>query len=76
MLEAEEKGGLMRFTMVVVLKEVTTSALDTGRYLYKAFEAKHAPGVKGCKHDVDSVNLHWASIDAVNLHERLCVGKG
>jgi hypothetical protein len=76
MLEAEGKGGLMRFAMVVVLKEVTTSALDTGRYRYKAFEAKNVPGVKGCKHDVDSVSLHWASVDAVNLHERLCVGKG
>jgi hypothetical protein len=75
MLEAEEKGGLMRYLMVVVLKDVTTSAMDSGRYHYRAVQEKDAPEIKGCRHPVDSMSLHWAGVEAIAIHQQTCVGR-
>jgi hypothetical protein len=74
-LEAEEKGVLMHYLMVVVLKDVTTSAMDSGRYRYRAVQEKDAPGLKGCRHPVDSVSLHWASVEAIAIHQYTCVSR-
>lgn len=78
MLEAEEKGIRMRFAMLVVLKDVTTSPLDSGRWHYQAFQEKDAAGLSGCAHTVDTVSLKWAMVEALSLHERgyKCVMKG
>lgn len=76
MLEAEEKGVLMHYTMLVVLKEVKPTAMDTGRWIYEVFQEKDAADLVGCSHTVDAGSLQQARMDARNLHKRNCVGKG
>jgi hypothetical protein len=78
MLEAEKNGELVRYSMVVILKDVTTSRLDSGRWLYQAFQEKDSAGIPGCIHTVDTMSLKFAMVEAISLHKRgyQCVRKG
>jgi hypothetical protein len=75
MLSGHEKGVVMRYPMLVVLEEVTTTPMHTGQWRYKAYRVQDVPGVQGCAHTVEASSLRQARIDARMCHLRQCVGR-
>jgi hypothetical protein len=77
MLDAEEKGAMTDFDIVVVLYERdAVFPTDQCRWSYRAFRKPPEFTGAGCIHPMQATGLRMAKVEAISLHKKNCIGKG